>query len=212
MSVFHGEATSESWRGVWCRVDWPNRQLIATVTHFSLFTIGATCVGVGTVCYADGTGAAVISLKEPPGFDTLKVGDTGSGIQFSSALGSGSLSATEASITSLIINAGKSNVEINGNLASLGGTLEVDGSAIKVDSGPYTISAAGAINFNAIYQSNGHSVFGITTTILGVNAGIDLADTTLTGSSIDLQAFAGTLTTTVSDGGTHPASHTPHHG
>src|SRR5258708_14445879 len=48
-----------------------------------------------------------------------------------------------------------------------------------------------------IYQSNGHSVFGITTTILGVNAGIDLADTTLTGSSIDLEAFAGTLNTTV---------------
>src|SRR5258708_17422518 len=60
-----------------------------------------------------------------------------------------------------------------------------------------------------IYQSNGHSVFGITTTILGVNAGIDLADTTLTGSSIDLEAFAGTLNTTVSGGGQNPAPGPP---
>ena len=105
--------------GTWVRepttLDWANKQIIATVTHFSLFTLGTTCVDLAnTLCFTDGT-TAVISLKEPTGLDTLKVSDSGSGIQFSSALGSGALTTARSAMTSLVINAGKSNVEINGN-------------------------------------------------------------------------------------------------
>src|SRR5712691_8050403 len=208
LSVFHWDQTSATWVREPTTVDWAHRQLIATVSHFSVFTIGTSCVDIlNDLCYTDAA-VAVISLKEPTGLDTLKVSDSGSGIQFSSALGSGTLTTARSSMTSLIINAGTSNVEINGNLDSLGGTLEIDASSIKVDSG-LTVSATGAINFNAVWQSNGHSLLGITSTLLGVNAGIDLADTTLTGASIDLEAFAGTLSTTVSGAGqTLPGSGT----
>src|ERR1700674_4142567 len=112
-------------------------------------------------------------------------------------------------MASLIINAGKSNVEINGNLDSLPGTLEIDGSTIKVDTG-FAVSATGRVNLNAIYQSNGHSLLGITTTILGVNASIDINGATLSGSAIDLEAFAGTLSTTVTPGGDSLAGGTLH--
>src|SRR6202521_1317133 len=112
-------------------------------------------------------------------------------------------------MASLIINAGKSNVEINGNLDSLPGTLEIDGSTIKVDTG-FAVSATGRVNLNAIYQSNGHSLLGITTTILGVNASIDINGATLSGPAIDLESFAGTLSTTVSPGADSLAGGTLH--
>src|SRR5205823_5846188 len=197
LSVYHYDVANGTWVREPTTLDWANKQIIATVTHFSLFTLGTTCVDLAnTLCFTDGT-TAVISLKEPTGLDTLKVSDSGSGIQFSSALGSGALTTARSAMTSLIINAGKSNVEINGNLDSLGGTLEIDGSQITVDSGD-TLSASGAIAFNATYQSNGHSLLGITSTILGVNAKIDIGDAILSGASIDLEAVSGTLHTTVS--------------
>src|SRR5216683_6008379 len=208
MSVYHFDTASQTWVREPTTLDWPHRQLIATVTHFSLFTIGATCVDTitKTLCYNDST-TAVISLAEPTGLNTLVVSDSGSGIQFSEVapiigtLFSGSLSTARSSMTSLVLNAGKSNVEINGNLDGLGGTLEIDATSIKVDSGPFTVSASGAVSFNAVYQGDGVSVFGITTTILGVNGSIDLNNTTLTGSSIDLEAQSSTLATTVSGAG-----------
>jgi hypothetical protein len=214
MSVFHWDATSQTWVRESTTLDWPNRQLIATVNHFSFFTIGTTCDGVlNYLCWTDAA-AAVVSLKEPTGLATLFVSDSGLALQFSYSLlgitiASGSLATARTAMTSLIINAGKSNVEINGNLDSLPGTLEIDGSTIKVDPG-FAVSATGAVNFNAIYQSNGHSLLGITTTILGVNASIDINGATLSGSAIDLEALAGTLSTTVNPGGDSLAVGTLH--
>ncbi len=108
---------------------------------------------------------------------------------------SGTLSTPRSTMASLVINAGQSSVEITGNLDGIGGLLEVDGSNIKVDTGN-TVSATGAVTFNAIDKSNGHSLLGITSTLGGVTPGIDLNGVTLSGASVDLEAVAGTLTTT----------------
>src|SRR5260370_14611711 len=208
MSVFHWDAATETWVRERTTLDWPNRQLIATVNRFSFVTVGMTCI-VNTpspfkykLCYTDGGvgGTSVIRLDEFTGMDTLKVSDSGGTVQFAATGGSGTLTTARARMTSLIINAGTSNVEINGNLDSLGGTLEIDESAIKVDSG-FSVSANGAVNFNAIFQSNGTSVFGITTTLLGRHASIELDGAAVSGTSVDLEAMAGTLTTTVTPGG-----------
>ncbi len=206
MSVFHWDAASQTWVRESTTLDWPNRQLIATVNHFSFFTIGAVCDGVlNYLCWTDAA-AAVISLKEPTGVATLHVSDGGTGLAFFYTLpligtiASGSIATARSAITSLIINAGKSNVELSGSLDAFIGTIEVDGSAITVDPSA-TVSTTGAINFNATYQSNGHSLLGITTTLLGVNASIEVNGAHLSGSSVDLEAFAGTLSTTVTPGG-----------
>src|SRR5260370_31057055 len=137
MSVFHWDAASQTWVRERTTLDWPNRQLIATVNHFSFFTVGTTCV-VNTpspfkykLCYTDGGvgGTSVISLHEFTGLDTLKVSGSGGAVQFAATGGSGTLTTARASMTALIINAGTSNVEINGNLDSLCGTLDIDASA-----------------------------------------------------------------------------------
>src|SRR6266852_1484389 len=193
MSVFHWDAASQTWVREPTTLDWPNRQLIATVNHFSFFTLGATCDGVlNYLCWTNAP-AAVISLKEPTGVATLHVSDGGgTGLAFFYTLpligtiASGSIATARSAMTSLIINAGKSNVEISGTLDSLAAPVEVDGSSIKLDSAA-KLTTTSTINLNATYQSNGHSLLGITTTLLGVNAGIELDGATLSGSSIDLE-------------------------
>jgi len=80
LSVFHFDETTGTWVREPTTLDWAHHQLVATVTHFSLFTLGLTCVDAitKTLCYND-SATAVISLVEPTGLDTLKVHDNGSG-------------------------------------------------------------------------------------------------------------------------------------
>ena len=49
MSVFHWDAPSQTWVREATTLDWPNRQVIATVTHFSLFTLGSIAPGWNAV-------------------------------------------------------------------------------------------------------------------------------------------------------------------
>src|SRR5260370_7412868 len=139
MSVFHWDAASQTWVRERTTLDWPNRQLIATVNRFSFVTVGMTCV-VNTpspfkykLCYTDGGvgGTSVISLDEFTGLDTLKVSDSGGTVQFAATGGSGTPTTAGASMTSLIINARTPTVESNDNLNPLGRTLGIPSSAIK---------------------------------------------------------------------------------
>ncbi|HEX5588659.1 MAG TPA: hypothetical protein VFX65_00020, partial [Candidatus Limnocylindrales bacterium] len=104
--------------------------------------------------------------------------------------------------TSVTINGGlgSDTVEFEGDYLVPGSSLTVNAEHIKVKPG-VTInvgSAAGNnIVFNAVYKDNGISVFGITTTIpvLGTDGLIDVDGANLTGHTITLAAFAGTLST-----------------
>src|SRR4029077_9463304 len=127
-------------------LDWPHRQLIATVTHFSLFVKGGTCVTLHPeLCYTD-AGDAVISLSDPSGLMTLKVHDDGGGsVFFSDSLGgSFTLGTPRSAMSSLTISAGTADVEIDDNLDGLNGSLTVNAASIKVDTGK-TVGASGAI-------------------------------------------------------------------
>ncbi|HET7465666.1 MAG TPA: hypothetical protein VFL29_03300, partial [Candidatus Dormibacteraeota bacterium] len=209
LSVFHYDDASGTWVREATTLDWANRRLIATVTHFSLFTVATAHCTLVYLCWNDST-SAVISLADPSGVATLVVSDDGgTGYTFSwktlllGTIATGptppwSVSAPRSSITSLVINAGQNSVEINGNLdvGGVNGTIEVDGTSIKVDTGSM-VSAPGAINFNAVYQNNGTTLVGITTTKGGVDGQIDVNGANITGKSVDLEAFAGTFQTTV---------------
>ena len=112
-----------------------------------------------------------------------------------------------AGTTDVTINGGlgTDTVEFTGNYLVPNSKLTVNAEHIKVDSG-LTIdvgSAAGNdITFNAVYKDNGISILGITTTIpiLGVDPLVDIDGATINGNTINLTAFAGTLSTTVSGG------------
>ena len=103
---------------------------------------------------------------------------------------------------------GTDTVEFTGNYVVPGSSLTVNAEHIKVDPGVTIDVGSGNITLNAVYKDNGLSLVGITTTIpvLGVDALVDINGATLTGNTISLTAFAGTLSTTLtsaySGGGT----------
>ena len=100
---------------------------------------------------------------------------------------------------------GGDTVEFTGDYLVPNSSLTVNAEHIKVDAGvAINVGSASGnnITFNAVYKDNGLSLLGITTTIpvLGVDALVDINGATLTANKISLNAFAGTLATTVNGG------------
>ncbi|HEY4412851.1 MAG TPA: hypothetical protein VGN06_07620, partial [Gaiellaceae bacterium] len=100
--------------------------------------------------------------------------------------------------TSLTINGGHVTFAGDLNMSSTNASLIVNAKQITVNSGVTINTGTGDITFNAVNLDNGTSALGITSTLLGVDASIDLTDATLIGHTISLTANAGTLNTTVS--------------
>ena len=109
-----------------------------------------------------------------------------------------------AGTTSVTIDGGlgTDTVEFTGDYLVPGSSLTVDAEHIKVDSGVTSTSAAPPATTSPSTRSTrttGSALLGITTTIpvLGVDPLVDIDNATLNGNTINLTAFAGTLSTTV---------------
>ncbi|MGH2999555.1 MAG: beta strand repeat-containing protein, partial [Gaiellaceae bacterium] len=158
-----------------------------TITGSTLDPLG-NCIQVAP----DGSGNIVVSDLDSTCSTTLPTGET--------------TSFAISGTTSVTFNAGtkgKNTVEFTGDFViSSGATLVVNAQVIKVDHNVKIDVGTGDISFNASYNDNGTSILGITTTLLGDNASIDLDQATLTGNDISLTATSGTLKTTVDSGQT----------
>ncbi|MGA7986763.1 MAG: hypothetical protein WCB51_00005, partial [Candidatus Dormiibacterota bacterium] len=92
LAVFHYEQASGTWVREPTTLDWAHKQLIATVTHFSLFVVGLDpcVVGGGTpapadLCWDGGTAPATVTDTVP--LDTLTITpDAISGWDFTSSV------------------------------------------------------------------------------------------------------------------------------
>ena len=118
---------------------------------------------------------------------------------------------TISGTTAVTINGGDGGdtVEFTGNYAVPNSNLTVNAETIKVDSGVTIDVGTGDIAFNATSKGNGKSLVGLTSTLLGVDASIDVDGATLNAHNVDFEAVAGTLSTTVNGAGqTLPGSGT----
>ncbi len=112
---------------------------------------------------------------------------------------------TISGVTDVTINGGEGvdTVEFDGDYNLPGTNLTVNAETIKVDPGVTVNVGTGTINFNAAARDNGFSVLGITTTIpvLGNDGAVDISSSQLMGGTVNLTAFAGTLTAKVQGSG-----------
>ncbi|HTZ05978.1 MAG TPA: carbohydrate-binding protein, partial [Gaiellaceae bacterium] len=113
---------------------------------------------------------------------------------------------TIAGTSSVTINGGDGGdtVEFIGNYQVPSSSLTVNAETIKVDSGVTIDVGSGVghdITFNAISKGNGKSFVGLTSTLLGVGASIDVDGATLNANNVDFEAVSGTLSTTVNGAG-----------
>ena len=113
-----------------------------------------------------------------------------------------------SSATSVTIDGGLGvdKVEFTGDYLTPGASLTVNSETILVDAGVTINTGSADITFNAITKDNGISLLGITSTIpiLGAEALIDVGDAQLNGHNVTLNAFSGTVFTSV--GGTSAQS------
>ena len=114
-----------------------------------------------------------------------------------------SQSFTISGATDVTINGGKGvdTVEFTGDYLVPNSNLTVNAETIKVDSGKTINVGTGNITLHATLKDNAISKIGLTSTGLPDDATIDINGATLVGNTIDLAAFSGTLTTTVSGAG-----------
>ena len=114
-----------------------------------------------------------------------------------------SQSFTISGATDVTINGGKGvdTVEFTGDYLVPNSNLTVNAETIKVDAGKTINVGTGNITLHATLKDNAISKIGLTSTGLPDDATIDINGATLVGNTIDLAAFSGTLTTTVSGAG-----------
>ncbi|HEY1419818.1 MAG TPA: hypothetical protein VGG90_03820, partial [Candidatus Dormibacteraeota bacterium] len=212
LSVFHWDASTGSWVREPTTLDWPNRRLIATVTHFSTFTIGATSV---TLAYDQAGSVIAIGPSTTAGHLTVtsstdstqdfaiptasfELDGTGAGqtVTVSGVLNLGAatftikLTDSQTDTGSAAIKTGHATINLTGATITAG-AIDIEASATSADSntGDHSVSLAfiGAPTLDNIING---------TFLTPQNATVNVTDTSLTSSGDVTLKATGTSTIT----------------
>ncbi len=189
LTIYHFDVSTGSWRVVPSTLDWPNRRLIATVDHFSLFAAGDPCGTDPALCYTPSGSTTTVNFATANASLTVAPDTTPGNLLFTSAAGTLSVPIPTSSLT-VLATAGSDTVEVTASLTMHGVSVEIDAATIKIDSG-VTIdttqaSLGGAITLKASDSQTGSGATSTPTP----HATVTVQGATLTGGAIDIEAAA----------------------